>query len=77
MKFLIVVPVLALAAAPAFAAKSCDELKAEIAAKIEKKGVKNYTLEAVKKGEEGDRRVVGSCEGGKKILVYKRGKAAS
>lgn len=77
MKILIVVPVLALAAAPAFAAKSCDDLKAEIAAKIEKKGVKNYTLEAVKKGEEGDRRVVGSCEGGKKILVYKRGKAAS
>ena len=77
MKYLIVVPVLALAATPALAAKSCDDLKAEIAAKIEKKGVKNYTLEAVKKGEEGDRRVVGSCEGGKKILVYKRGKAAS
>ena len=76
MKDLCFVPVLALAAAPAFAAKSCDDLKTEIAAKIEKKGVKNYTLEAVKKGEEGDRRVVGSCEGGKKILVYKRGKSA-
>ena len=76
MKYLIAVPVLALAATPALAAKSCDDLKAEIAAKIEKKGVKNYTLEAVKKGEEGDRRVVGSCEGGKKILVYKRGKAS-
>ena len=75
MKYLMFVPVLALAAAPAFAGKSCDELKTEIAAKIEKKGVKNYTLEAVKKGEEGDRRVVGSCEGGKKILAYKRGKA--
>lgn len=76
MKYLIAVPVLALVAAPALAAKSCDDLKAEIAAKIEKKGVKNYTLEAVKKGEEGDRRVVGSCEGGKKILVYKRGKTS-
>lgn len=73
---LLIAGVLALAATPAVAGKSCDELKAEIAAKIEKKGVKNYTLEAVKKGEEGDRRVVGSCEGGKKILVYKRGKAA-
>jgi len=73
MRFLMFVPVLALAATPAFAGKSCDDLKTEIAAKIDKKGVKNYTLEAVKKGEEGDRRVVGSCEGGRKILVYKRG----
>jgi len=77
MKCVMLVPVLALAAMPAFAAKSCDDLKAEVAAKIDKKGVKNYTLEAVKKGEEGDRRVVGTCEGGKKMLVYKRGKAAA
>ena len=65
----------AFAVQPALAARSCDEVKAEIAAKIEKKGVKAYTLEAVKKGEEGDRRVVGNCEGGKKIIVYKRGAA--
>ena len=52
---------LALAATPVFAAKSCDELKAEIAAKIEKKG------------EEGDRRVVGTCGGGTMVIVYKRG----
>jgi len=69
--------VLALVAPPALAARSCDEVKAEIAAKIEKKGVKAYTLEAVAKGEEGDRRVVGNCEGGKKIIVYKRGKPAA
>ncbi len=76
MKLSILIPVLALAATPAFAGKSCEDLKTEIAAKIEKKGVKHYTLEAVKKGEEGDRRVVGTCEGGKKILVYQRGKPA-
>ena len=68
--------VLALAATPVFAAKSCDELKAEIAAKIEKKGVKAYTLDVVKKGEEGDRRVVGTCGGGTQVIVYKRGKAS-
>jgi len=68
--------VLAMAAAPAFAAKDCEELKAEIAAKIEKKGVKAYTLEVVKKGEEGDRRVVGTCGGGTRVIVYKRGKAS-
>jgi uncharacterized membrane protein len=67
---------LAAAATPALAGKSCDELKAEIAAKIEKKGVKAYTLEVVKKGEEGDRRVVGTCGGGTQVIVYKRGKAA-
>ena len=68
--------VLAMAAAPAFAAKDCEELKAEIAAKIEKKGVKAYTLEVVKKGEEGERRVVGTCGGGSQVIVYKRGKAS-
>jgi hypothetical protein len=67
---------LALAATPALAGKSCDELKAEIAAKIEKKGVKAYTLEVVKKGEEADRRVVGTCGGGTQVIVYKRGKAS-
>ncbi len=66
----------ALAATPAFAAKDCDELKAEIAAKIEKKGVKTYTLDVVTKGEEGDRRVVGTCGGGTKVIAYKRGKAS-
>jgi len=63
----------ALAATPALAAKDCEELKAEIAAKIGKKGVKAYTLDVVKKGEEGDRRVVGTCGGGAKVIVYKRG----
>jgi uncharacterized membrane protein len=63
----------AVAATPALAGKSCDDLKAEIAAKIEKKGVKAYTLEVVKKGEEGDRKVVGTCGGGTQVIVYKRG----
>ncbi|MCM2328547.1 MAG: DUF1161 domain-containing protein [Lysobacter sp.] len=66
----------ALAATPALAAKDCEELKAEIAAKIEKKGVKAYTLDVVKKGEEGDRRVVGTCGGGTQVIVYKRGKTS-
>jgi hypothetical protein len=73
MKMLMLALALSLAATTAFAGRSCEEVKAEIAAKIEKKGVKSYTLEAVKKGEEGDRRVVGHCEGGTKVIVYKRG----
>lgn len=52
--------------------KPCDELKSEIAAKIEANGVKNYTLEIVANDEVGDRKVVGSCEGGTKKIVYTR-----
>ncbi len=52
--------------------KPCDELKAEIAAKIDANGVKNYTLEIVPTEQVGDRKVVGSCEGGSKKIVYVR-----
>lgn len=52
--------------------KPCEELKSEIAAKIEANGVKNYTLEIVASDQAGDRKVVGSCEGGAKKIVYER-----
>ncbi len=52
--------------------KPCDELKAEIAAKMDANGVKNYTLEIVATDQVGDRKVVGSCEGGTKKIVYVR-----
>jgi hypothetical protein len=65
--------VVALAFTPlALASKSCNELKAEIAAKIEANGVKNYALEIVVNDKVGDRKVVGSCEGGTKKIVYER-----
>lgn len=65
------------AAASAMAAgKPCDELKAEIAAKLDEKGVKNYEIAAVendKVAEKGDgAKVIGSCEGGTKKLTYVR-----
>ncbi|MCC6202600.1 MAG: DUF1161 domain-containing protein [Gammaproteobacteria bacterium] len=63
----------ALLAANAQAAKPCEELKAEIAAKIDAKGVKVYTLDIVANAEVGDRKVVGSCDGGTKKIVYTRG----
>ena len=52
--------------------KSCDELKAEISAKIEAKGVKNFTLEIVTNDQVADKKVVGSCDGGTKKIVYTR-----
>jgi hypothetical protein len=57
-------------------AKACDELKTEIAAKLDAKGVKGYTLDIVAKDADADGKVVGTCEGGAKKIVYKKGEAA-
>ncbi len=59
------------------ARKSCDDLKAEISKKLDAKGVVGYTLDPVDKGKEGDGKVVGTCDGGTKSLVYSRGASAS
>ena len=53
-------------------AKPCEELKSEIATKLDAKGVKSYSLEIVPKDQEVDGKVVGSCEGGTKKIVYRR-----
>lgn len=57
------------------AAKPCEELKSEIATKLDAKGVKAYSLEIVAKDQDTDAKVVGSCEGGSKKIVYRRGAA--
>ncbi len=54
------------------AIKPCDDLKAEIAKKLEAKGVANYTLTIVDKGKEQGGKIVGSCDGGTKSIVYKK-----
>jgi len=60
-------------ATPAFAAaKPCEELKAEIAARLDEKGVKNYTLSVVENDKVGEAKVIGSCEGGSKKITYER-----
>ncbi|PHV10843.1 hypothetical protein CSQ89_14130 [Chitinimonas sp. BJB300] len=61
---------IALVSTQAFAIKPCDELKSEIAANIEKKGVVQYTLDIIPSGDVGDQMKVGSCEGGTKSIVY-------
>ncbi|HKQ87776.1 MAG TPA: DUF1161 domain-containing protein [Candidatus Acidoferrales bacterium] len=73
MKTLIAIGVLL--AAPAFAhaqGKSCDDLKAEIAKKIEANGVKTYSLDIVYKDAQSDGKVVGTCGGGTKKIVYSK-----
>ncbi|AIZ34887.1 DUF1161 domain-containing protein [Pseudomonas sp. K1(2024)] len=54
------------------AGKPCEELKAEIASKLDAKGVQSYTLDIVDKGTAKDK-VVGTCEGDTKEISYKRG----
>jgi hypothetical protein len=59
-------------AAPAFA-KPCDEVKAEIAAKLDAKGVVGYTIEAIPVDQPDERKQVGTCDAGAKKIVYSRG----
>jgi len=60
---------------PAWAQKkSCDELKAGIEAKIRNNGVEKFTLDIVDAGAQADGKVVGSCDGGTKKIVYKKEK---
>jgi len=59
--------------APVPARKACEELKSEIAAKLDAKGVKNYTLTPVKAEEvKPEDKVVGSCDSGTMKIVYVR-----
>ncbi|HKX38119.1 MAG TPA: DUF1161 domain-containing protein [Burkholderiales bacterium] len=53
--------------------KDCEELKGEIDAKIKKNGVEKFTLDILDKDAQADGKVVGTCDGGTKKIVYKRG----
>jgi hypothetical protein len=55
------------------AVKPCEELKAEIEAKIQAQGVTSYTLEIVPNSEVKDQNmIVGTCDGGTKKIIYQR-----
>jgi hypothetical protein len=61
-------------AGPALAQKKdCGELKGEIEAKIKKNGVDKFSLDVVEGDKQGEGKVVGTCDGGSKKIVYKRG----
>lgn len=70
-KLLMAMGLLMLAGGAMAAGKPCEELKAEIATKLDAKGVSGYTLEIIDKGDPAGK-VVGSCEGGTKEIVYTR-----
>ena len=71
-KLILAVGLLSLAGSALAASKSCEELKAEIAAKLDAKGVSGYSLEIVDKGAAAGGKIVGKCEGGAKVIVYKK-----
>lgn len=57
-------------------AKSCDDLKSEIAKKIEANGVTSYSLDIMDKDAQTDGKLVGTCGGGAKKIVYSKTAAA-
>ena len=73
MKKIVALFALSLIVSPAFAGKNCEELKSEIAAKLDAKGVTGYTLDIVATEDVKDEKVIGSCEGGTKKITYKKG----
>ena len=65
------VALLMVAAIPTAAlARDCNEVKAEIDAKIKAKGVMNYVLQIVNGPDVKDGQIVGNCELGAKRIVY-------
>lgn len=72
-KFILAAGLLSLAGTAFAQGKPCEELKAEITAKLDARGISNYTLEIVDKGTAADGKVVGTCEKGSKQIVYKQG----
>lgn len=78
MKSLVAIAASLLIASPVFAqVKPCEELKGEIDTKIKNNGVSAFTTTIVDKDAAEDGKVVGTCEGGTKKIVYKRGEPAS
>ena len=73
MKNLVIAAAMLMIATPAFGMKSCEELKSEIDVKLQAKGVKSYSLEIVPNDKVKDEKVVGTCDGGTKKIIYKRG----
>lgn len=64
-------------ALPAAARTPCEQLQAEIDAKIKANGVPVYTLSIIDAANEAgaEGKIVGSCDGGTKRIVYVRGAA--
>src|SRR5262245_12010138 len=65
-----VVPLMVAAIPLAAFAKNCDDVKAEIDAKIKAKGVRNYVLQIVNGPDVKEGKIVGNCGQGLQKIVY-------
>jgi len=70
LQSVLMVAALFTAASAAAEIKPCEDLKGEIEAKLKEKGVSNYSLEIVPADQVKDKKVVGSCDGGKSKITY-------
>lgn len=78
MKSFVSVTFLLMTSVAGYGAKPCGELKAEIAKKLDERGIKYYLLEIVPQEKVKDEgKVVGSCDGGKSKILYSRTPATS
>jgi Protein of unknown function (DUF1161) len=74
VRLMVAVLVLGLSGSAWAQKKPCEELKGEIEAKIKKNGVDKFSLDIVDASADAkDGKVVGTCDGGTKKIVYKRG----
>jgi len=65
-----VAPLIVAAIPIAALARDCNEVKAEIDAKIKAKGVMNYVLQIVNGPDVKEGQIVGNCDVGAKRIVY-------
>jgi hypothetical protein len=72
-RFLGLGPLLVAAIPVATLARDCNEVKAEIDAKIKAKGGVNYALQIVNGPDVKEGQIVGNCETGAKKIVYYKG----
>ncbi len=77
MQKVIATVVLSLAVVPAFAQKSCEDLKSEIAKKLDDKGVKNYQLNIVANDDVKDQRSSGVARAARRKLYTRKEKPRS
>ena len=74
---LAVVLALCVAFGPAFSAATCEELQQSIEARIRANGVASFTVTPVDAAASAPGQVVGTCDQGRRKLLYVRGAAAS
>lgn len=62
---------------PAAQALTCDELQAQIEAKLRAGGLKQVTVQTVEAASSAPGRVVGTCDRGARKILYRTGDAGS